>query len=57
MIEDHEKPKFLRQLDEMNAVAKPLDGVSGFNYSRGRREHITVYRVTPAQQIMEPPSE
>jgi 4-amino-4-deoxy-L-arabinose transferase-like glycosyltransferase len=57
LIEDHEKPKFLAQIGAMDATAKPLDGVSGFNYSRGRREHITVYRVTPTQQIMEPPSE
>jgi len=57
LIEDHERPKFLAQLAETRASAKALDGVSGFNYSRGRREHITVYRVTPAPQIMEPPSE
>jgi 4-amino-4-deoxy-L-arabinose transferase-like glycosyltransferase len=57
LIEDHEKTKFLTQLGKMNAIAQPLGGVSGFNYSRGRREHITVYRVIPAQQIMEPPSE
>jgi 4-amino-4-deoxy-L-arabinose transferase-like glycosyltransferase len=57
LIEDHEKTKFLTRLGQLDALAKPVSGVSGFNYSRGRREHITVYRVTPTQQIMEPPSE
>ena len=57
LIEDHEKVKFLTRLGQLDAIAKPLDGLSGFNYSRGRREHITVYRVTPTQQITEPPSE
>ncbi|MBS0279036.1 MAG: glycosyltransferase family 39 protein [Proteobacteria bacterium] len=57
LIEDHEQRKFLTELARVHAEARPLDGVSGFNYSRGRREHITVYRVTPAPRIMEPPSE
>ena len=57
LIEDRQKTKFLTRLGQLHATAKPLDGLSGFNYSRGRREHIIVYRVTPARQIMEPPSE
>ncbi|MGN6516997.1 MAG: ArnT family glycosyltransferase [Rhizomicrobium sp.] len=57
LIEDHEKAKFLTRLAQLDATAKPIDGVSGFNYSRGRREHITVYRVTPAKEISEPPQE
>jgi 4-amino-4-deoxy-L-arabinose transferase-like glycosyltransferase len=57
LIEDREKPKFLTRLAQLHVVATPLDGVSGFNYSRGRREHITVYRVTPQPRTMEPPSE
>jgi 4-amino-4-deoxy-L-arabinose transferase-like glycosyltransferase len=57
LIEDHEKTKFLTRLGQLAALPTPLDGVSGFNYSRGRREHITVYRVTPTSQVTEPPQE
>jgi hypothetical protein len=31
--------------------------VSGYNYSKGRPVHITIYRVTPTHDITEPPSE
>jgi 4-amino-4-deoxy-L-arabinose transferase-like glycosyltransferase len=57
LVEDHERAKFLKRLGELGGLAKPVDQMSGFNYSRGRREHITVYRVIPAPQITEPPSE
>jgi hypothetical protein len=57
LVEDHEQAKFLKRLSELGGSAKAVDQMSGFNYSRGRREHITVYRVTPAPQITEPPSE
>ena len=48
LIEDRSKPKFLAQLSQQGANAKPVDQFSGFNYSQGRHIHITVYRVTPA---------
>jgi 4-amino-4-deoxy-L-arabinose transferase-like glycosyltransferase len=48
LIEDHEQTKFLTRLKQLNGTARPVDGFSGFNYSRGRREHITAYRVTKA---------
>ena len=57
LVEDHEKTKFLTRLGQDDAIAKPVDELSGFNYSRGRREHITIYRVTPTQQLTEPPQE
>jgi len=57
LVEDHEQAKFLKRLGALGGSARPVDQMSGFNYSRGRREHITVYRVTPAPQITQPPSE
>ena len=48
VVEDHEKAKFLTRLGQLPATAKAVDELSGFNYSRGRHEHITVYRVIPA---------
>ncbi|HEX3672721.1 MAG TPA: glycosyltransferase family 39 protein [Rhizomicrobium sp.] len=48
LIEDHEQAKFLTRLKQLHATARAVDGFSGFNYSRGRREHITAYRVTKA---------
>jgi hypothetical protein len=55
LVEDHEKAKFLTRLGRDDAIAKPVDELSGFNYSRGRREHITFYRVTPTHDLTEPP--
>jgi 4-amino-4-deoxy-L-arabinose transferase-like glycosyltransferase len=58
LIEDHERSRFLMRLAQLHAVAKPVDQMSGFNYSRGRREHITFYRVTAvASQTAQPPAE
>ena len=57
LIEDHERGKFLAALKMDGGLAKPVDGVSGFNYSKGRNEHVTIFRVTPAPPITEPPPE
>jgi 4-amino-4-deoxy-L-arabinose transferase-like glycosyltransferase len=57
LVEDHEQAKFLKRLGALGGSAMAVDQMSGFNYSRGRREHITVYRVTPAPQITQPPVE
>jgi 4-amino-4-deoxy-L-arabinose transferase-like glycosyltransferase len=40
---------FLKALGGAGAIAKPLGKVSGFDYSVGRKEDITLYRVVPAQ--------
>jgi 4-amino-4-deoxy-L-arabinose transferase-like glycosyltransferase len=55
LVEDHTRQKFLTALGAHAAVARPLDELSGFDYSAGHREHITVYRVTPSAQAKEPP--
>ncbi|HWA31258.1 MAG TPA: glycosyltransferase family 39 protein [Rhizomicrobium sp.] len=57
LIEDREKARFLTRLGQLDAIAKPLDGVTGFNYSRGQHAHIELYRVTPTAQLTEPPQE
>lgn len=56
-IEDGQRPRFLAHLAELEAGARPIDEVSGFNYSRGRPVHITLYRVTPPHQVTAPPQE
>jgi 4-amino-4-deoxy-L-arabinose transferase-like glycosyltransferase len=49
LVADGERPAFLARLAELEADATAVDDLSGFNYSRGRKVHITVYRVTPAR--------
>ncbi len=39
--------KFLARLAEIEGSATALDDLSGFNYSRGKPVHITLYRVAP----------
>ncbi len=48
LVEDRSAPVFLARLMALGATAKPVDQLSGINYSRGRKVHITLYRVTPA---------
>ncbi|HXM00446.1 MAG TPA: glycosyltransferase family 39 protein [Rhizomicrobium sp.] len=56
LVEDHEGIRFLAALAKLGGKARPVDEMSGFNYSRGRHEHITFYRVTAAPPITEPAS-
>jgi 4-amino-4-deoxy-L-arabinose transferase-like glycosyltransferase len=56
-VQDGQRSVFLAHLAELEGDAVPLDSVSGFNYSRGRPVHITLYRVTPPHEIMTPPQE
>jgi 4-amino-4-deoxy-L-arabinose transferase-like glycosyltransferase len=45
LIEDGERGAFLARLAELQADATAIGDLSGFNYSRGRKQHVTVYRV------------
>ena len=45
LVDDYEQPKFLAHLAELQSDATPVDEVTGFNYSRGRKVHVIVYRV------------
>jgi 4-amino-4-deoxy-L-arabinose transferase-like glycosyltransferase len=57
LVEDGERSAFLAHLAELEADANPVDELSGYNYSRGRKVHITIYRVTATHDITEPPAE
>ena len=46
LVEDTERGNFLARLAELQADATAVGDLSGFNYSRGRKQHVTVYRVT-----------
>lgn len=54
LVDDQEQPPFLARLAEMQASAAPLDDLSGFNYSRGKTVHVTLYRVTPLAVLPTP---
>lgn len=47
LVEDSNRKDFLAGLKKLGATPVSVDQLSGFNYSRGRRVHITFYRVTP----------
>ena len=54
LVDDQEQPAFLARLAELQASATPQDDLSGFNYSRGRNVHVTLYRVTPLTALPTP---
>jgi 4-amino-4-deoxy-L-arabinose transferase-like glycosyltransferase len=56
-IENGQRSAFLAHLAELEADAKPIDELSGFNYSRGRPVHITLFRVTPQHETGARPPE
>jgi hypothetical protein len=45
LVEDAERGAFLARLAELQADAQSVGEVSGFNYSRGRKVHIVLYRI------------
>jgi hypothetical protein len=45
LVEDQEKGAFLARLAELQADATPVGALDGFNYSRGRKVHIALYRM------------
>jgi 4-amino-4-deoxy-L-arabinose transferase-like glycosyltransferase len=47
LVADEEGPNFLARLAELEANAIAVDDLEGFNYSRGKPIHITLYRVAP----------
>ena len=49
LIDTRQRAAFLSRLAQDRAEAQPVDELSGLNYSTGRKEHITLYRVTPAR--------
>jgi 4-amino-4-deoxy-L-arabinose transferase-like glycosyltransferase len=53
LVEDSERGPFLARLAELQADATEKGEVSGFNYSRGRKVHVTVYRVARIKDVNE----
>jgi hypothetical protein len=51
LVEDEDRGDFLARLAELQADAKPVGEVSGMNYSRGRKVHVTVYRVAQLRDL------
>jgi len=51
LVEDSERGPFLARLAELQADAAEKGEVSGFNYSRGRKVHVTVYRVARIRDV------
>jgi 4-amino-4-deoxy-L-arabinose transferase-like glycosyltransferase len=49
LVERRAAPLFLKALGPDGAIAKPLGRVSGLDYSVGRKQDITLYRLVPAQ--------
>jgi hypothetical protein len=54
LVDDDNRPAFLARLAELQGSADTVDTVSGFNYSRGRASHVTLYRVAPLEPITHP---
>jgi 4-amino-4-deoxy-L-arabinose transferase-like glycosyltransferase len=50
LVERRAAPMFLKALASSGAIATPLGKVSGMDYSVGREEEISLYRVLPAQR-------
>ncbi|MFO1249242.1 MAG: glycosyltransferase family 39 protein [Alphaproteobacteria bacterium] len=51
LVEDSERGAFLARLAEREADAEVVGEVSGFNYSRGRRVHILLYRLPGTRHL------
>jgi len=57
LIEESQKPAFLKGIAGRGVSAAALDRLTGINYSHGRPVAITIYRVTPAPSVTIPPAE
>lgn len=51
LVEDEARGDFLARLAELQADASSIGEVSGFNYSRGRKVHVTLYRVAQQREL------
>ncbi len=57
LVENSEDGPFKARLAELEADAVEVGAVDGFNYSRGRKVHIRIYRVSPVRDTPPPPAE
>jgi 4-amino-4-deoxy-L-arabinose transferase-like glycosyltransferase len=56
LVEDHERQNFLTELGARGAPSGIVDALAGYDYSRGRSVHLTLYRVTQAPTATPPPA-
>lgn len=47
LVEDHERESFLNRLTALKGDPRLVGELSGLDYSRGKQEHLTLYRVSP----------
>lgn len=45
LVDDFQRPAFLAHLAELQSDAVAVDDIAGFNYSRGKQTHVTIYRM------------
>lgn len=57
LVEDREGAAFKARLAELEVEAKEVGALDGFNYSRGRKVHIRIYRVMALTETPPPPAE
>jgi 4-amino-4-deoxy-L-arabinose transferase-like glycosyltransferase len=57
IVEDRDRQRFLQSLHAAGGKERAIDQMSGFDYSRGRNEHLTFYRVMPVPSDTMPPPE
>ena len=57
LIEDRERDAFLAGLATRDTQAFPVDALQGYDYSHGKKVHITIYRVAAAPDTSVPPQE
>jgi 4-amino-4-deoxy-L-arabinose transferase-like glycosyltransferase len=55
LVDDFERPSFLAKLAELQSDAMAVDDANGFNYSRGKTVHVTIYRVRKLLSQASPP--
>ena len=51
LVEDSDQGDFLARLAELQADATAVGELSGINYSRGRKQHVTLYRVARLRDL------
>lgn len=51
LVEDSDRGDFLARLAELQADADMLGELKGINYSRGRKVHVTLYRVAQLREL------
>jgi 4-amino-4-deoxy-L-arabinose transferase-like glycosyltransferase len=57
LVEDRERDAFLAGLATRDTQAFPVDALQGYDYSHGRKVHITIYRVAAGPDTSAPPRE